>query len=640
MQDYGAIVHTRPYLPPKSGFAVLDTDADALTTNSQYFAAMVRFGPVPKYIRIPEIKNAATVDDMQCVFRVIRTGEFQPIGDRVNYYTLYQLLTYYLCDDLLVKYIAHLCAGVLFVDITVSADQLVQIQQIDEQLDDGPRIVVALFANTTQTSAEFIALGEDLKARLYNWHETAGVSVMDVLTLLQHWRDYVVYDESTSDNSLFLPYVCADIDIFKSVYCPIDTIPSVSRNVALHTLAIVTFPEFHRVFADNSQHILDHMNWANVIAAGGYVLQCLQANMPATGGDIDLFVYGATETIRRATFRRLVLYFAPYKTYYATGGGVTTLCVVGILRNIQIILTSVESIADVLEDFDLDYVQCAYNGVVYMTVDCVLAIKQQCVIRTDGGPSNKRVIKAHMKGFAISTTIGLAKDPTLFYKKLRKYTKRGNNTYYTPSPDVSDARNLYLMSAIFKNTSVYASADKLLKHCTYEAIAQSSDYFAGAKRQNTIDIVANMVFVPHGNTHVPMCGGRLIVFKTNITSFDVAGLMYGAELSICLTGGTLYLLQQIDTVISAMLHTSHADALYDPIVHSYTTDAGERYYMVAAQSAELEDHTVYANNNKPANLSDVRRFAAYIVIENVYLASGIYRCSVKCNKLLTYPAYI
>ena len=99
-----------------------------------------------------------------------------------------------------------------------------QIQQIDEQLDDGPRIVVALFANTTQTSAEFIALGEDLKARLYNWHETAGVSVMDVLTLLQHWRDYVVYDESTSDNSLFLPYVCADIDIFKSVYCPIDTI--------------------------------------------------------------------------------------------------------------------------------------------------------------------------------------------------------------------------------------------------------------------------------------------------------------------------------------------------------------------------------------------------------------------------------
>jgi hypothetical protein len=645
-----AIIPT-PYLPPKSGFIAMSADIAALTKNSPYFAAMLRFGNLPKYIRIPEIATAATDADMRSALALMDDQPLETISDATNYYTLYQLLEYYLCDDLLDKYVAHLKSGVLCDDYQLTADQLVQIHQIDAhranslqidahrasslQIDDQANslpiddqanslpIVAAIFSKITRLSDEFMALGESLKRKLYDWSDATPVSVMDVLRLLQYWRDYVVCDTSVSDASLFLPYLCSNVKIFRRVVCTSASLPAISSNVAPNRPVIVSLPAFIQTFSDESRHIFDNMNWDNVIVAGGYVLRCLlpqpaaitAAVASATGcsGDIDLFVYGATDEIRRETFRRVVLYFAPHKTYYAVNGAVTTLCIVGVPYNIQIILTGVESIADVLEDFDLDYVQCAYNGVVYMTIDCMLALKQQCVIRTNGGPANKRVIKAYLKGFSISKAIGLARTPDVFYRKLRKYKKRGSNAYYLPPADVSDNRNMYLIAAIFKGTKVYVSADKLLSAHKYEQLASESEYFAGAARQNAGDIIANMVLLPHGAAmHQPTCGGRPVVFKTNVTGFDQAGVTDVATMSIMLAGSTLDLVRQLDAAILNNVRAINPAAVYEPIVCSYMGASGERFYMVADESAGFERNLVYANNNAAARLADVRRFAAYI----------------------------
>ena len=637
MQDSVAPEHARPYLPPRSGFIVVDGNTDAMCANSDYFAAMLRFGPLPKYIIVPDIKTPATNDDMVCVFSLIDNKPFTVLNKYVNYYTIYQLLEYYMCAGILDKYVQYLRTGE---NLRATADQMMQIYQIDEHITSGPRIVSAIFDNITQLDNEFIALGEGLKDKLYTGRDTSDVSVMAVLSVLQYWRDYAVYDISTSNASLLLPYLCGNPVVFARVPYTRECIPAISNTIAAGSPVIVPLAEFQQAFTDYSQHVLDNLNWDNIVAAGGYVLQCLSPDTAISGGptagDIDLFVYGPTAEIRRATFRRLVLYFAEYKTYFASNGPVTTVCIVGLAYNIQIILTGVESIADVLEDFDLDYVQCAYNGVVYMTVDGLLALKQQCVIRTNGGPANRRIIKAYAKGFSVSTTIGVATDLEVFYKKLRKYKKSGNNMYYAATADVPDSRNRYLMSLIFATPAVYSSADKLLKRYTYEPLRREAEYVAGTKRQNITDVVANMLMLSHGAVYIPSCGGRLIVFKTNITNF--AGVMLaGDELSIRLTGGTLDLMRQIDRVIFANLQTFDATAEYEPIIKH---DTAAQPYMVVAEIDNMAQHTVYATTNRPALMIDVRRFAAYISIDQVYLDDAVYKCRLTCTKMLVYPAHI
>ncbi len=108
----------------------------------------------------------------------------------------------------------------------------------------------------------------------------------------------------------------------------------------------------------------------NCVIAGGSISKILSAHFDlryARQSDIDIFIYGATFDERARAFARVLEWFdtsnTAARTYYTLNGCVTTVYVKDIARKFQIITINQSNPFEVLDRFDMSYIQwCLVGG--------------------------------------------------------------------------------------------------------------------------------------------------------------------------------------------------------------------------------------------------------------------------------------
>ena len=229
--------------------------------------------------------------------------------------------------------------------------------------------------------------------------------------------------------------------------------------------------------------INDNFIWKNVVLSGGAVLQCLSlksnVNIDA-GSDIDLWIYGETKEKRIETSKNILQYFSTISdaVYYSVNGSVVTIIAQGIKRNFQIILTSHETKYDIINNFDMDYIQCLYDGCsVYGLFSFFEAMKTQ--ITTINNSNNiHRIIKAYEKGFSFTSDDKceiLDQYDALYKSNEKKITKYKNKYFYFDKDDDFE-RMSFLIKTIMMSKCVYKSIDELFDNFDFNVEFDMSKY--------------------------------------------------------------------------------------------------------------------------------------------------------------------
>ena len=160
----------------------------------------------------------------------------------------------------------------------------------------------------------------------------------------------------------------------------------------------------------------DNFPWNNIVIAGGASLECLSSReIPHNQySDIDLWIYGKPDEIIE-THQIVLEYFETFAKmqnlliYYSVNYQVVTIIIEGIRKNFQIIVKQYEHKYEIINNFDLDYVQCLYDGnQVLGTCGFITAINTQTTTYVklfDTSNKKQRIAKAILKGFDINNNI-------------------------------------------------------------------------------------------------------------------------------------------------------------------------------------------------------------------------------------------
>ncbi|KAK0534060.1 hypothetical protein OC842_002761 [Tilletia horrida] len=184
------------------------------------------------------------------------------------------------------------------------------------------------------------------------------------------------------------------------------------RKDSLHAYA---FPAFKRRFDIYTNNIFAHLNWNNVLVAGGSVLACatsdLQDSNNFAGTDIDVFMYGLTAKesmakvahLRNAIDQAVNGFERAYRTTITSGVITFTPRREPALRTVQIILRLHRDPLQVLANFDLDQCAVGYTGAdVWLEPRAVRAIKTGYTVLTMQlamQTSIRRLFKYAMRGY-------------------------------------------------------------------------------------------------------------------------------------------------------------------------------------------------------------------------------------------------
>lgn len=157
-------------------------------------------------------------------------------------------------------------------------------------------------------------------------------------------------------------------------------------------------------FNKQTTGIFKEIDWTGLIIAGGFVFGIANAaqNSLVEGADIDIFIYGPDLETKRKTIRKLLESLASHQIYYVQVKDILTLIIPYLNYDIQIICTPFETAAQVINDFDQDYVQCFYQGStnLYFSLRAMVALQHQ----TTGYKEQlhaKRILKTLNKGIGI-----------------------------------------------------------------------------------------------------------------------------------------------------------------------------------------------------------------------------------------------
>lgn len=167
-------------------------------------------------------------------------------------------------------------------------------------------------------------------------------------------------------------------------------------------------PEFYsRIYSEFIQYF-DDMDWKNVLMAGGFVSALMEKNYDQQlyeNSDIDLFVYGDINTIRKR-MKEMCKYFSD-KLGKVFMYGFKNVVVVNILstkykRPIQLIALGEKNPMRVLESFDLTHCQVGFNGTdVLHTSDYIKSQKSHITRITTTSIQLYRIIKAYKRGYSV-----------------------------------------------------------------------------------------------------------------------------------------------------------------------------------------------------------------------------------------------
>jgi hypothetical protein len=253
--------------------------------------------------------------------------------------------------------------------------------------------------------------------------------------------------------------------------------------------------DFATVFHTFTMGLFAHeFDWEGVVAAGGAVLACMQPAPPPGSSaanaqarsDVDLFVYGDYSD-STATVDRILRYFSThFDTFFATFRyNVITVCFRGIERTVQLIVFPQHTLASILFEFDMDIVQCAYDGDnLLATPNCLLQLSSR-MVRVPRTIRPSRLWKIVQKGFGVYADAPLVPD-TYPPECMR---------YYHPLVCETDTRVQWMMRALLGSVAVTRDVDTAVATLGVNKSGGGQLETYLQTRKSSVDLVANSRYV-------------------------------------------------------------------------------------------------------------------------------------------------
>jgi len=151
-------------------------------------------------------------------------------------------------------------------------------------------------------------------------------------------------------------------------------------------------------------------------------------------GDIDLWVYGLNEEIKRKTLHYLLEYFYKYsksigkQIYFVIRYSVIDILIQDTKVNFQIIYHAGTNPMQIIHSFDIDCIECYYDGNKIMsTYDFIESTKNNKITKIKEGKNKSTLVdrleKYVLRGFSVTDEINnkYLKDTTLTKHKCKNY---------------------------------------------------------------------------------------------------------------------------------------------------------------------------------------------------------------------------
>ena len=214
-------------------------------------------------------------------------------------------------------------------------------------------------------------------------------------------------------NQFFNPFEFRDILYFQKSDWPTYKIKNLKgdqelpmkKEELLDDISIKTEEEFKERFAKETREVFNNIDWKNMILSGGFLFGLLNNinNSLLESSDIDLFIFGNSKEVIIEKVHYLIDYFLVYEPYIVKNGSVINIIIPALKYDIQIIICNKRNPADVIDFFDLSYLESYFDGEkVYCTMMALLGFKYQITtIRKDRHIKGTRLYKTALKGISI-----------------------------------------------------------------------------------------------------------------------------------------------------------------------------------------------------------------------------------------------
>lgn len=164
--------------------------------------------------------------------------------------------------------------------------------------------------------------------------------------------------------------------------------------------------------------------WENggFVFSGGLLSDIVKNNFNAELMDIDLFLYGSTES-KINTLNKLLdnLDLNQYNYIFGCNGSVIYIMVQGISRLIQLIMTKKTKPEEIIDGFDFTHLQIYYDGnKIFGTEKAIEQIKTNMTEFTETHEVQQRLIKYFEKGICNLEKIIYSTDKFILHKKTLK----------------------------------------------------------------------------------------------------------------------------------------------------------------------------------------------------------------------------
>jgi hypothetical protein len=215
---------------------------------------------------------------------------------------------------------------------------------------------------------------------------------------------------------------------------------------------VSTLLEFKQRFNDLTFHLLENVDWTNIIVAGGMPLEAYSRDRLNVNSDLDLFIYGDEE---ERILNKQLKYFNDVaikldkKIYFAYYFNIIILCIEDVKLIIQIIVTDKQSKYEIIDNFDMSHTVILYDGDnVYCKQSFLESIKSnKSKVNPTRLMKSSRIQKAIQKGFEVTD---LYKKETEEYDGYLKSEVKDEIFY--PLSSLSEEENIKELTNIYKNS--------------------------------------------------------------------------------------------------------------------------------------------------------------------------------------------
>lgn len=172
-----------------------------------------------------------------------------------------------------------------------------------------------------------------------------------------------------------------------------------------HSPSIVSGDQFWKNWEEFTSQKFRELNWDYLFCAGGSILGCVDCTN-VSGSDIDLFIYGCSETQAFEKLCYLVQFFSKeFETQIVQTKNSLSIVFPYPRRNIQIILRLYHSPAEILLGFDIDCCAIGFDGKhVWAMERCIRALNKRYNLTNPSRRSTSyeyRLYKYSKRGFAV-----------------------------------------------------------------------------------------------------------------------------------------------------------------------------------------------------------------------------------------------